>query len=797
MQSLVQPQASSQAESALETATSLTPAEEALQKLIASDPAIATIVATPVEKPARGLNTFDPDDPNIDLGLLVAEGGQAGIYRSTRNGIEVAIKKLRLPTASQAYQLYTNSIRIIEKLSTIKHDLLITDTEALIRNDDVYLVRPWIEGHSLDTLVKASEAEAIRLGIDVASQLQPVHREEIIHRDIKPRNIVRSDRGYHLIDFSIAKDKNDPTTCSMPGTRGYMAPETWELKSAAASDVYSLAQTMIFYLSGKDPEPIYGDVKQQKANEKAIAKLDVSDELKAVLAKATQVDLDQRYKSMAEFRYALENMGTRNAAIQNTPKLTKPETDDELLALYAELLSKERASDGEFAVILEERLVKEGYEKQSSGKYCAQKHPSGDEKLSIYRDDPLGVHFKKTMKGGVAVLLVEKNELNEHGLRFVHLDHDEYAARKVSKEESNTAWNITAAGASAAATSAVLSIQHITSLESIIHHPVGTIAALAAGLTGAAAVYGFVKPWIRSLKDPESTPIEDPSYQALEAALAKPEEPKRIPLQSDLLLDSQFAELEVKLQNIAETYHVSQSVLESMEFGQYAAKVNETTRVAKEYYDHLEAVVQRMEEVIKAHTPDLKGESDYTRKERLVAITSKSRAEKKRVARLEREYQAAMEAPFADAKRILDNSQFAREMLSSTRELLDEAYGNACKNQSEDRIALMSIVSTARSEHSEMTAQIYKFQDRIYELTKLLPSVSKRPTRRRKGYNDDDPETRIDMRIRNDSGVIINTGRVGGSFSDNHGYSSSYDSYSSSGSLGDSGSSFSSGGSDW
>lgn len=140
-------------------------------------------------------------------------------------------------------------------------------------NDDFYLVQEWIEGDTLTQVhrqrgnLPTQEVKSILMG--VLPVLDYLHNRSIIHRDIKPDNIIMraSDGKPVLIDFGIVKEAmasavnfDGKTAYSVAlGTPGYMAPEQGAGRPVYSSDLYSLALTAVFLLTGKTPQYLATD----------------------------------------------------------------------------------------------------------------------------------------------------------------------------------------------------------------------------------------------------------------------------------------------------------------------------------------------------------------------------------------------------------------------------------------------------------------------------------------------------------------------------------------------------------
>ncbi|MBD1922988.1 protein kinase [Microcoleus sp. FACHB-831] len=182
-----------------------------------------------------------------------------------------------------------------------------------------YLVQEWVQGVTLNELVQQEgvleESSVKQILASLLAVLDYLHARGIIHRDIKPSNIIlrQQDSKPVLIDFGIAKEivntivdgGGEITSSIAVGTLGYMPPEQAAGKPVYASDIYSLALTAIYLLTGKRPQDLdtnlqTGEMTWRRDN------LNISSSFAAVLSKATLLHPSDRYSTAKEMLAALQ-----------------------------------------------------------------------------------------------------------------------------------------------------------------------------------------------------------------------------------------------------------------------------------------------------------------------------------------------------------------------------------------------------------------------------------------------------------------------------------------------------------
>ncbi len=240
------------------------------------------------------------------------------------------VKELK-PMLSEGPEILEMAQTLFYKEAKVLHELshLHSEIPYLVayfqENQKFYLVQEFIEGHDLSQEIfsgcKLSELEVILLLEDILKPLSFLHRNKIIHRDIKPTNLMRrrSDKKIVLIDFGAIKELASPEMFdrfggtkvgTIVGTPGYMPSEQAVGKAKLCSDVYAVGAIGIQALTGLMPQqieenPNTGELKWQHL-------VDISYELQAILEKMVRYHFTYRYptaiEALAEIQKLRQNL---------------------------------------------------------------------------------------------------------------------------------------------------------------------------------------------------------------------------------------------------------------------------------------------------------------------------------------------------------------------------------------------------------------------------------------------------------------------------------------------------------
>lgn len=193
----------------------------------------------------------------------IGEGGMANVYLANDKILErqVAIKVLRGDLSADD-KFIRRFEREAQSVSNLSHPNIVEVYDVGIEDGDHYIVMEYIEGKTLKQLLKKRESLTLPEVIDIMTQLTDgiahAHESYIIHRDIKPQNIMIEDNGLiKITDFGIAMALNATQltqTNSVMGSVHYLPPEQASGKgSTVKSDIYSLGILMYELLTGNVP----------------------------------------------------------------------------------------------------------------------------------------------------------------------------------------------------------------------------------------------------------------------------------------------------------------------------------------------------------------------------------------------------------------------------------------------------------------------------------------------------------------------------------------------------------------
>lgn len=248
------------------------------------------------------------------LDALIARGGMGVVYRATHLALDrpVALKVIARQFADDE-GFRERFLRESRLAASLDHPAVVPILDAREEDGELIVAMRLVSGGDLKTRIKAAgplpPAEAIGLLSQVAAALDAAHAAGIVHRDVKPHNILlEGDRAY-LTDFGLAKALGDSgvlSGASVVGTVEYMSPEQWRGEQVGPpADVYSLGCVLYESLTGVVPYARRG----------GDAEPELPRGLDTVIERAVAKDPADRYATAAELiEAARERQGATPAA---------------------------------------------------------------------------------------------------------------------------------------------------------------------------------------------------------------------------------------------------------------------------------------------------------------------------------------------------------------------------------------------------------------------------------------------------------------------------------------------------
>jgi eukaryotic-like serine/threonine-protein kinase len=258
----------------------------------------------------------------FEIEELVGHGGMSSVYKAKDSLLErhVALKIL--------HEQYNADDDFVERfkrearsVAQLQHPNIVTVIDRGDENGRQYIVFEYVEGENLKEYVvrkgRLDPDEALEIGVEVARALAFAHEQGLIHRDVKPQNVLLNGDGRAKVtDFGIARsvDVDGMTqTGTVLGTSNYIAPEQASGQRVDAhSDVYALGVVLYELLAGDVPFPgeSFVAVAMKHMHEPAPNLLDVRGDVPlrvaAAVDRALEKDPEQRFPTMAAFAAELE-----------------------------------------------------------------------------------------------------------------------------------------------------------------------------------------------------------------------------------------------------------------------------------------------------------------------------------------------------------------------------------------------------------------------------------------------------------------------------------------------------------
>ena len=272
-------------------------------------------------------------DDRYEIQEIIGTGGMAVVYKATDNRLHrsVAVKILRdeLAADEEFRRRFQTEAQAVAMLS---HPNIVSVYDVSHSESVEYIVMELIEGVTLMQYMQKKGAlgwkEALHFSVQISKALEHAHSKGIVHRDIKPQNImIIRDGSIKVADFGIAalESTQEQRSSQTVGSVHYIAPEQARGEQPdTRSDIYSLGVVMYEMLTGRMPYD--GETAEQIAL-KHIAGIavppqeinpDIPDELARITLRAMNADINARYQSASELLADLEEFRKQQAAANRT-----------------------------------------------------------------------------------------------------------------------------------------------------------------------------------------------------------------------------------------------------------------------------------------------------------------------------------------------------------------------------------------------------------------------------------------------------------------------------------------------
>lgn len=278
----------------------------------------------------------------IDRYKIIAEigrGGMAIVYRAVDTTLDRSVAiKIIIPEYANKEKLLKRFGREAKILAKLSHSNLVKVLDYGEYEGSPYIIMEYIPGGTLGSRLgkPINYGEAAAILAPVARALNYAHQQKVVHRDVKPVNILINESGQALLsDFGILKLMDTDETQGLTGTGkivgtpSYMSPEQIRGKAIdGRSDIYSLGIVFFEMITGKKPytanTPIELSLKHLNDPIPRARQLvrDLPTEVEQVLSKAMAKKPEERYQSMSAFANDLEKIGGKLTA--SSPRVTTP-----------------------------------------------------------------------------------------------------------------------------------------------------------------------------------------------------------------------------------------------------------------------------------------------------------------------------------------------------------------------------------------------------------------------------------------------------------------------------------------
>jgi serine/threonine-protein kinase len=311
---------------------------QAVEQLIGDHEKSDNFVDVPAFQAAAGMLTdveqLQPDQTvaHYRIVSLLGEGGMGKVYLAEDTKLKRNVALKVLPVSANDEHARKRLLREARAAAALDHPNICGIHEVGEANGTSYIAMQYIDGETLDVLLKRgplASDQALAIATQIAEALAAAHDRKIIHRDIKPQNIMLTRRNVKILDFGIAKVGTDGGIVESEGetqsllTKGgmiigtvpYMSPE--QVKGElldVRSDIFSFGSVLYEMLSGHRPfaakttAEVISAILTSEPQPLASYLIAVPPSLESILRKCLEKNRERRYQTMGEVATHLENV---------------------------------------------------------------------------------------------------------------------------------------------------------------------------------------------------------------------------------------------------------------------------------------------------------------------------------------------------------------------------------------------------------------------------------------------------------------------------------------------------------
>lgn len=277
---------------------------------------------------------YQLDNGRYEVVSTLGAGGQATAYLANERWKEgdqecsrqIVLKEFILPSHAGA-ELSARSLEHIrrehELIKRIHNSQVVEYYGLFVEDHRAYLILEHVDGPSLRQLVEREGPVSPERGLELAEQMAEIlthlHSQSppVVHRDFTPENLLLGKDGkLKLIDFNVAQELETSATRTIVGKHSYIPPEQFRGKPVPQSDIYAMGAGLYFLLTGEEPDPI-------SVAHPILKRPEVGGEIDELVSRATQGDLNKRYKRAEDLREAIQKI--RHPVSNELQDLSAPE----------------------------------------------------------------------------------------------------------------------------------------------------------------------------------------------------------------------------------------------------------------------------------------------------------------------------------------------------------------------------------------------------------------------------------------------------------------------------------------